>query len=461
MFRSPVRLSLRLLAASAAALCPAALVSGGAMAQEAAREEGLTLSGSVRPRYETITNPLRLGASGSEDLLSIRSALEIEGRWGDFGIVAEGLDSRRLAGDDNPDAGAPSQLNAAELLQAYAAWTPEDVFRPGDSLRLAAGRMTIDLGARRLVARSSSSSVPTAFDGLDVSWESASGLALRGFSVQPVSRRPTDDESLLDNEVALDARLDNVRLSALWASLPAPGGLAAELGAYSLEEDDSSEVRTRNRHLTTWSARLLREPEKAEFDFDIEYARQTGDVRASTSATDLIDLSKDADMFHAEAGYTLASDLARISLHYDRATGDADPTDAEDNRFDPLFGDRSFELGPTATFGAVARSNLDSVAVRLDVTPPGPWDGLLSLRTVRLESATDSFGGSGLQNTSGGAGSHAGEQIEWRISRWLVKDVARLAVGGALFLRGDFLENVSGGPADDPVYTYADITWTF
>lgn len=431
------------------------------MAEETGSADGLDISGSVRPRYETVSNPLRAGAAGTEDLLSVRSTLQIEGRWEDVSAVAEGLDSRRIAGDDNPDAGAPSQLNAAELLQAYAAWSPDDVFQTGDRLRIAAGRMTLDLGGRRLVARSAMSGVPTAFDGLDASWTAASGFTLRALSVRPVSRRPTDDESLLDNEIALDSRPANLRLSALWGSLPAPGGLAAELGVYRLEENEESDSPARTSRLTTWSARLHRDSRPSGFDVDIEYARQTGDVRTGTGAAEVASLSKDAHMLHAEAGYTLGSSLARISIHYDRATGDANPADAEDNRFHPLFGDRSFELGPTAAFGAVARANLDSAAVRIEATPPGPWDGLLSLRSVRLESETDSLGGSGLRDTSGGAGSHAGEQIEWRIRRWLVKDVARLAVGGALFLRGGFLDDVPGAPAGDPAYTYADITWTF
>lgn len=463
MFRSKAGRASVLLSTTLLVFCPLVLAPR-ALAQDAAGDEGgvdVSISGSVRPRYETLTNPLVEGASGTEDLFALRTALEIEASLGDFSATVEGLDARRLLGDDNPDGGPPSQLNAAEILQARLAWKPEDLILAGDRLEIAAGRFTIDVGARRLVARSGFSSVPTAFDGVDARWIGPTGLTLRGFTVQPVSKRPSDDISLLDNEIAMDSRLDNVRLSVLWGSTPLPGGLTAELGVYLLDEDDSSEIRTRNRHLDTWSGRLLRKHEKGRLDFDIEGALQTGEVRASTSAADQTDLSHDAFMLHAEAGYTLPSDIARVSLHYDRASGDEDPADGENNRFDTLFGDRSFELGPTSIFGAVARTNLDSAAIRLDYTPPGPWDGMLSLRTVRLESATDSLGGSGLRDATGNSGSHAGEQIEWRVRRWLVEDAVRLAVGGALFLRGDFVDNAAGGPTGDPVYTYADVTWTF
>lgn len=418
----------------------------------------VTVSGSVRPRYETVSDPLRAGASGTEDLFSIRTTLEIDGRLGDFDFSVEGLDSRRIAGDDNPDGAASGQLNAAELLQAYVAWSPEDVFRAGDELAVKAGRFTIDLGARRLAARSSFSSVPTAFEGVDASWKTAWGLTVRAFTVSPLAREPDDDVSLLDNEAAADRRQGDLRLTTGWLSAPLPGGITGEVGIYRLEEEDGPGSAMRDRRLATWSARLLRDPAPSRLDFDIEYARQTGDLRASSSATDTTDLSKDAHMLHAEAGYTLPSGHAHASLHYDFASGDGAPSDASDERFDPLFGDRAFELGPTGMFGAVARTNMNSLAVRVDVTPEGPWDGMLSLRTIRLDSATDSLASSGLRGTSG---SHAGEQIEWRVRRWLVDDSVRLAVGGALYLRGDFLKTVAGAPSGDPLYSYADITWTF
>jgi len=465
---------LPLLLASPAILLAPAICSPAAFAQEAGqhvagrdqetgKREGLdiSISGVVRPRYETLSHPLSAGATGSEDLFSLRSALRLDAAAGAFSATLEGLDSRRLASDDNPDGSASSQLNAAELLQASLTWAPEDVFTPGDDLRVTLGRTTIDLGSRRLIARSNFSSVPTSFDGLDVAWTSPSGFEVRALTVNPVSRRPSDDGSLLDNEIALDSRLDNIRLSALWGDMPLPGSMTAEIGYYLLDEDDGSDVRTRNRHLDTWSARLKRKPGAGSVDFDIEGALQTGEVRASASATDITDLSKDSRMLHAEVGYTLSSRLVRVSAHYDFASGDDSAGDGDDNRFDPLFGDRSFELGPTSMFGAVARTNLQSAAIRAEISPPGLWDGLVSLRTVRLESATDSFGGSGLRDASGASGSDAGEQIEWLIRRWLVKDVARLAVGGAIFLRGDFLRDVAGGPSGDPAYTYADLTWTF
>ncbi len=421
----------------------------------------VSVSGSLRPRYETLSNPLEDGIRGTEDLFSVRSSVEVELSAGDFDAVFEGLDSRRIAGDDNPRGGPVSQLSAAEVLQAHVAWTPGNLVLPGDRLRLAAGRMTLDFGGRRFAARAGFSSVPAVYDGFEVRWTGASGLSLRGFSLQPLAREPDDGASILENEVSLDRMLDNVRYSGVWTRTPLADGLSAEIGWYHLDEEDGGEDETRNRRLETWSARLVKARDAAALDLDIEGAVQTGEVRGSSDPADLTDLSREAMMLHAEAGYTLPSDLARVSLHYDFATGDENPADAEDNRFDPLFGDRSFEFGPTSFYGAVARANFESATVRLELTPPGPWDGLLSLRTVRLESETDSLGGSGLRDPAGESGAHAGDQIEWRVRRWLVKDTARLSFGGAVYLRGDFLERVSGGPEGDPLYTYADITWTF
>src|SRR5690606_13988655 len=132
---------------------------------------------------------------------------------------------------------------------------------------------------------------------------------------------------------------------------------------------------------------------------------QTGTLRVSTSPLDVTDLDHEASMLHAEIGHTF--DMAwspRLSLLYDFASGDESPLDARSGRFDSLFGDRSFELGPTGIWGALSRNNLSSAGVRLEVEPDSESDALVMVRHVELAEASDRFGNSGVIDPTSASG---------------------------------------------------------
>ena len=77
-----------------------------------------------------------------------------------------------------------------------------------------------------------------------------------------------------------------------------------------------------------------------------------------------------AGFAHASAGYTFdAAWTPRVRVAWDYASGDADPNDGQNNRFDTLFGARRFEYGPTGIYGAVFRANLNSPEIRLILKP--------------------------------------------------------------------------------------------
>jgi Alginate export len=177
----------------------------------------------------------------------------------------------------------------------------------------------------------------------------------------------------------------------------------------------------------------------------------------------VIDLDQDADMGHAEIGYSFAAPWSpRIALQYDHASGDRSPADLDNERFDSLFGDRSFEFGPTSIYGAISRTNLSSPGIRLEVKPDKASDAYVMVRRIGLESATDSFANSGVRDAAGLSGDEVGTQVEGRYRRWLVQDSLRLTLGGAYIARGAFLEDAPNTTGeDDPLFGYAEVQWTF
>ncbi len=84
-------------------------------------EDGLTLSGNTRLRYETIEGQPRAGFNESDDLFNIRTIVTAEYRTGRLRLGAELYDSRVYGGDS----GTPittGEVNTFELVQAYVGY---------------------------------------------------------------------------------------------------------------------------------------------------------------------------------------------------------------------------------------------------------------------------------------------------------------------------------------------------
>lgn len=427
--------------------------------------DGVRVEGSIRPRYEALTNPFVAGRTDDDEFLGLQTQLRVEidiGQGSGLAVGGELLDSRFIAG--NESGGAAAEINTLEPSQAYLAWRPHDFLMDGAKLDLTAGRFTMDVGSRRLVARANYRSILSSFDGVRAVWTTKDKLALTLAYTAPVTRTPADAPSALDNEVAMDAQLDNVRLGVAHLDMPLPSDLRGELYVLDLEEDDDAgAAATRNRDLTTFGARLRHLPARGQFDFDLEYARQTGSQHATTSPLDVTALDHEAEMAHLEGGFSFDAPWSpRLALQYDFASGDASPADSQSQRFDPLFGDRSFEFGPTSIYGLVSRANLSSPGIRIEVKPDADSDAYLMLRQVRLDQARDSLANSSVRDASGVSGKDAGLQLEGRYRHWLVKNSLRLSIGAAVTFEGDFLKQAPNATGmGNPAYGFTELTWTF
>jgi len=431
--------------------------------QEALRlPESIRVEGSIRPRYEALGNPFVAGRTEDDEFLGLQTEVHAE-----FDIApaltlgGELLDSRFVAG--NETGGAASEIDTLGPAQLYLSWRPDDFLAQGGRLDLTAGRFTMDVGSRRLVARANFRSILSSFDGVRALWTSANKVNVTLAYTAPVSRAPSDAASAIDNEVALNPRLDRTRFAVAHLDAPLPLGMNGEIYLLDLDEEDGPEAETRNRDLSTLGVRLHKPPRPGRFDFEIEYARQSGSMHATTSPPDTTPLDHTAEMAHAEFGFSLdAPWWPRLALQYDFASGDRSAADDASQRFDPLFGDRAFEFGPTSIYGFIARTNLSSPGIRLELEPDGHSDSYIMIRDVRLDSATDSLANSGVRDAAGLSGDHAGLQIEGRYRRWLVRDSLRLSVGAATVLTGDILEDAPNGTRQgDPVYGYTELAWTF
>ena len=423
----------------------------------------LNISGSHRTRYESLHGQFRSNRVGDDQVVVLRTILFTEFVFDSLRIGIELIDSRaHLA--DRGTALSSTVVNPVELLQGYLAWDAADLLAPGDSSELRIGRLTIDVGSRRIIARSLYRNTINTFSGFEWNWRSSSRHHLQAFYTLPVNRKPNSASALLDNDVEFDEEDSEIRLWGLFYAFAGfQGDVRGELFFFGLDENDVDGRATWNRELYMPGFRFYRPPAKNRLDYMLESVFQFGESRSSTTATNRRDLDHLAHFQHVEVGYSFdAPGSPRVILQYDYASGDDDPTDGENERFDTLFGARRFDFGPTGIYGPFARSNLSTPGARLKLRPARDFKMFVAYRAYWLASDQDGWTTSGVGDVTGRSGSFIGSQIEARF-RWDVRPGNyRFETGIAHLFAGEFMDAAPNANREgDATYVYAQVLFNF
>jgi hypothetical protein len=405
----------------------------------------ITANGSVRIRYEALDGQFRPGFAPEDDLWSLRSTLFLEWNPGPFRIAGEVYDSRAY-GSGPGGVLTTGEVNTLEPVQLYLAADLDAPLGDRSKLTLQAGRFTLNLGSRRLVAADDYRNTTNGYTGLRADLRLADRTSATVFYTLPQQRRPGAREDLEDNRFELDREDGSQRLYGGYLSRPLPaGGGLAEVGYIRFRESDRSGRPTRNRDLHSLSARLITEPRAGRFDYEAELIRQTGSIREGLQA-DAPRLEVEAWFVHADAGYTFQHPWrTRLSVEFDRATGES--PGGRYSRFDTLFGMRRADLAPAGIYAALGRTNLETLGVRIEAVPSGRLDVFVSGRALWAASATDSFSTTGVRDPTGGAGRFAGYQVEGRARYWIIPDSLRAELNAAVLRRDGLL---AGAPNANP-----------
>lgn len=404
-----------------------------------------------------------MGEAGENHGLFTRMLFEMTLRDTYLAVTTELMDAR-VSGEPDDATTTTGQVNTAELLQGYVAANFSDAFAPGDQLRVQFGRHTMDVGPRRLVARNVFRNTVNAFTGLNAQWRSAGGVTARAFYVLPINRLPGNGDigALRDGDVRFDDEDPEVRFGGLVVEAPG-GALGGTIAGqvFGLHEGDSSDRATRDRRLTTIGARWHRSPQSERIHWEFESNYQFGTSRSSTAST--TDLDHEASMHHLSLGYTFpGSAELRVEGLFDYVTGDNDPGDENNQRFDTLFGVPRQDFGPTGLFREVSRANLISPGIRLNFRPAERWAVMAMFRANFLESDRDAWTTTGIQDPTGSSGDHIGDLSEIRFRYDLIPETSRLEFGVAYHSAGSFARNASTGASGrDALFGYVQTTIWF
>jgi len=408
----------------------------------------LDLGFENRTRFESVDHPWRtnqvIGNGRTDAQVALRSRVRIGlGGDGPLKLLFEGQDSRSFMDKDPGDFRDTTTVNEFDVLQLVGSLTVNNVFGTGLRTDLHFGRMTLDFGRRRLIARNDFRNTTNSFDGFH--WQIAQDKTwrIRAFATQPVLRD--------------DVRLDQQYQSLLfWGTyLESKHFPWFQVDAYYFGLNDQR-VRNGANHRTysTSGGRLYKDPKPGEPDYEIETSWQTG----HRGITDHF-----AHFQHLDLGYTFNLPWTpRLVIHYDYASGDHKPGDSQNEGFDTLFGARRFEFGPTGIWGPFSRTNLQSPGWRLIVTPAPNLILQVKHRVSYLAQGKDFFGNTGLRDTTGNAGTSLGHDVELR-AQWAVTSNLDFDFGYVHWFKGSYfnsptiLAQMPSSGNKDSDYFYASI----
>jgi len=374
-----------------------------------------------RTRFEVFDHSFRKGEFGTDVQIPLRSRIRFGLNGGPFQFLFEGQDSRTHLNDAG-DFANNTVVNRTDLLQLFVSLTFRNVMGTGLRTDLHIGRLTMDFGKRRYIARNDFRNTTNAFDG--VHWQIGKEKAwrVRAFLVEPVLR----------NEERLDEQNKKTVFWGTYVESEHMPWLNMNAYYFGLNDQRSANINKR-RTFNTYGVRLYTPPKKGMMDYEFEGAIQTGQRG-----------KKDHFAYNpnVEVGYTFNLPWTpRVLVQYDYASGTRTPNGSQDQTFDKLFGARRFELAPTGVFGPFNRSNVSSPGWRVMAQPARGWKISFKHRVWYLAQARDQFVGSGLQDATGRSGNFLGHDIELR-AQWKINANLSFDSGYDHWFKGSYFDRL-------------------
>ena len=413
------------------------------LANASSDEIAFDVSGSFRVRYESLNNPIFPTSSTareqSNQRLSTRFIVNSTVSYQNLAATIEIRDSRVFLDENDPTLTA-NQVNTLEPTQFFITYKPERESSLYEVSAIKVGRMELDYGSRRLLAKTAYRNATNSYDGIVVEARFAD-WQVHGVYVLPVSRFPTDSESLDGNERAFDKSFSERKFFGVYA---ASKDNNVKLQSYWLKEDDSEALATRNRALYTLSVDYT-QPFDNGLITNIEVVGQTGTSYQTASANDTVEKDVRAYMLFGYVGKQI-TDNTFLRAEVDYISGDNDTSDDTISDFDTLYGVRRFDFGPTDVYQAMPRRNLKAVGLRSVSKPAKAHNIMLGYKAMWYQKAPQDVN------------SFIGHQVEARW-RYQVRPELRLVLGGAYLKKGEGFAR--GDYSDNSAFLFTGALYTF
>jgi hypothetical protein len=406
-----------------------------------------------RMRYEHRDNDFRRNQANIDTPILLRTStyVGIKNILDPLRLAVEVQDSRRNNGDYSRSFDT-RDVNQADILQGYLEIYFKDTFLGKDDLgnarpvSIRAGRHAWEAIDRRFLARNEWRNTTNTFQGVrsnigdkNNDWQ----LAL--FAVKPVQRF-TKQLDEVDHAQNFYGAIGNWRA---WSDVVTfePYYLLLKQEGDKVEYDSNGNAAAANtkidREIHTAGLRAYGLFGKSGFDYDINYAKQWGHQdRKSSEGAIIAELDHEAYAYNAEIGYSFKHPWRpRFSAFYGFASGDNNPNDTKNQRFERLFG----FARPWSNNDYIQMENISTPKVRLEFDPQLSFMQGLKVDTgfswYRLDSATDRWNaGANLRDTTGNSGKDLGKEFDVRV-RFPINTQVAVNIGYAHFWAEDFIKS--------------------
>lgn len=389
-----------------------------------------------RVRFENRDDDLRRNVDGLDQpvLQRWRGYFGVHDWIDPFRFYVEYEDASRNNSNFAPD---NRDVNRQEIIQAIAELHFKDALGPDRPLRLQAGRMAFEYTDRRLLARNEWRNTTNNFQGFRaILGQQSNDWQVDFLALKPVNRRVDEPDDAVHNQWFYGVVGDWRR----WSDV-----VTLQPYYLLLKQQDLGGATAREIH--TAGLRAYGATGKTGFDWDLQGILQFGD-----------DGPRDhrAQAATAEVGYLFEHDWKpRVGFFLGYASGDKDPNDGSDERFDRLFG----FARPWSSNDYIQFENILTPKTRVEFQPAKDVRVDLGWSWYWLASDTDRWSAANnLRDPSGQSGSYMGNEFDIRL-RFKVGQHTDVAIGYAYFAPGDFTKDV--GRNNDTDFFYVEIAPRF
>jgi hypothetical protein len=407
-----------------------------------------------RVRYETRDNDFRRGRDTIDEpiLLRTRGFVAIKNILDPLRFTLEVEDARRNHSQFTREFDT-RDVNYIEPIQAYAElYFKETPFGKDDlgnerTISIRAGRHAFEYTDRRLLARNEWRNTTNNFQGVRaILGQQKNDWQLDLLALKPVQRF-TNQLDEVDHAQDFYGVIGDWRR---WSEV-----VTLQPYYYLLKQDGDKVEYTQNGNSAAANSKIDREIHtaglraygvvgKTGWDYDASYVKQWGKQdRLSNTGVFIAELDHDAYSYNAEIGYSFTHPWKpRLSAFYGFASGDKNPTDGKNQRFERLFG----FARPWSNNDYFQMENIVAPKLRVEFEPQWTWLPGLKIDTgyswYRLDNERDRWNGAGLRDSTGNSGKDVGEEVDIRV-RFPINKYIAANLGYAHFWAGDFTKSTT------------------
>jgi len=390
-----------------------------------------------RMRFEVRDNDFRRNTDKLDlpILLRTRAYFGLNKVWDPVRFYVELEDARRensmFPRDDRDN-------NEVEFIQAVAELHFKEALGIERPLRIQAGRFAYEYTDRRLIARNEWRNTTNNFQGFRVILgQQKNDWQLDLIAAQPIERllyspdRPRTDQWFMAAILDWRAWSDIITLQPYYLGL-------------EQNRNYGKAQSTMNRSIHSAALRAYGILGKSGYDYDFDIVYQRG---------------KNGSQTHSAIGFTTELGRSwehpwkpRASANYGYGSGDRDPNDGTNQRFERYFG----FARPWSNNDYFQWENISAPKLRFELTPTTEWRVDFGYNWYWLASAQDRWNNANLRDRTGRSGDFIGQEFDIR-SRYKILSRVDTNIGYAHFVPGKFTRTNSGRSQDSNFF-YIEIS---